>query len=90
MHHIYLLMNRLAILSTQLLTCSDLEGAVTKAAVNAVESLGFILKQEQLQVVVQFALGHDVFACYRRDTIKACVISVCFKSSIRFSFILLL
>ena len=36
--------------------------SVSKAAVNAAHSLGFALKQEQLEVVVQFVLGKDVFA----------------------------
>ena len=34
----------------------------SKAAVKAAETLGYILKQEQLDVIVQFALGKDVFA----------------------------
>ena len=34
----------------------------SKAAVKAAGTLGYILKQEQLDVIVQFALGKDVFA----------------------------
>ena len=35
---------------------------VTKAAISAGKALGFDIKQEQLEVVVKFAMGRDVFA----------------------------
>ena len=35
---------------------------VTKAAISAAKALGFDIKQEQLEVVVKFAMGRDVFA----------------------------
>ena len=34
----------------------------SKAAVEAARSIGYVLKEEQLQVIVQFVLGRDVFA----------------------------
>ena len=35
---------------------------VIKAAISAAKALGFDIKQEQLEVVVKFAMGRDVFA----------------------------
>ena len=35
---------------------------MTKAAISAAKALGFDIKQEQLEVVVKFAMGRDVFA----------------------------
>ena len=35
---------------------------VTKDAISAGKALGFDIKQEQLEVVVKFAMGRDVFA----------------------------
>ena len=55
----------------------------SKAAVKAAGTLGYILKQEQLDVIVQFALGKDVFAVLQQAMAKACVINACLKSSTR-------
>ena len=40
-----------------------------EAAVKAAGTLGYVLKQEQLDVIVQFALGKDVFAVLPRSLI---------------------
>ena len=40
----------------------DLDLVVSKAAKDAIDALGYVIKREQLEVVVQFVLGHDVFA----------------------------
>ena len=36
--------------------------SVSKAAVDSAATLGFEIRQEQLEVIVQFVLGKDVFA----------------------------
>ena len=40
----------------------DLDLVVSKAAKDAIDALGYFIKREQSEVVVQFFLGHDVFA----------------------------
>ena len=40
----------------------DLDLVVSRAEKNATDALGYVIKREQLEVVVQFVLGHDVFA----------------------------
>ena len=36
---------------------------MTKAAISAAKALGFDIKQEQLEVVVKFAMGRDIYIC---------------------------